>query len=161
MYQTVCCLCVELYFIQRVLPPWLDRTWSDVCNPATLVNIFYSRLQALSIAQLSEIRLLQISKTQDMRCLCARKSFMIGVRVILFSLEWSLLSDSAVISSEPKLWVIITVFRLCSIYSICDPGAENQSQGSIFRNWDLYIINNLSFDVWCVMIENLESENHL
>ncbi len=39
---------------------------------------------------------------------------------------------------------------------LCDPGAQNQS---VFWNWDLYIIlnlnnntNNLSVDVWFVMI---------
>ncbi len=56
---------------------------------------------------------------------------------------------------------------------ICDPGPQTQSQGYIFRNWDLYIIwkliNKLSIYVWFVMIgqylavmklfENLESES--
>ncbi len=43
-------------------------------------------------------------------------------------------------------------YMLCN-YCICDTGRQNQSEGSIFQNWDLYIIWKLnkyvfSFDVF-------------
>lgn len=111
---------IVLYCIQRVLPPWLDRTWSDICNPATLVNIFYSRLQALLIAQLSEIRFLEISKTQDASKTCGafvlENHLWLACMLYYFPRNWSLLSDSAVfICFIGLLWVQIIIHIIHNI----------------------------------------------
>ncbi len=156
MYQTVCCLLFSVCFLHGSTEH--DQIFVTLRRLSIYFIADYKRYRSLNFQRSDYSKSV---KHKTCGAFVLENHLWLTCVLYYFPWNWSLLSDSAVISSEPKLWVIITVFRHCSIYSICDPGAENQTQGSIFRNWDLYIINNLSFDVWCVMIENLESENHL